>query len=114
MQQQQINDLEVKAIKPVGINSSNGASDSFSMDQNIPNPFDGVTVINYHLPQSAGSAYMVVYDLSGKQVADFTLQKDAPSLCISSEKLAAGIYIYSIIADGKIMDSKRMVVTQKK
>ncbi|MEO6306049.1 MAG: hypothetical protein ABIP51_23075 [Bacteroidia bacterium] len=41
------------------------------------------------------------------------IEKNSSSITITSEKLAAGIYIYSVIADGKIMDSKIMVVTQK-
>jgi hypothetical protein len=32
---------------------------------------------------------------------------------MTSEKLAAGIYIYSIVADGKVIDSKRMIVADK-
>lgn len=35
------------------------------------------------------------------------------SLTITSENLAAGIYIYSIVADGKVIDSKRMIVASK-
>lgn len=66
------------------------------------------------MPAGVMSVYMAVYDLSGKQITTFAInQKGASSVTITSEKLAAGIYIYSIIADGKVMDSKRMVVTQK-
>ena len=57
---------------------------------------------------------MAVYDLTGKQIVTFPINdKGASSITITSEKLAAGIYIYSIVADGKIMDSKRMVVAEK-
>ena len=57
---------------------------------------------------------MAVYDLTGKQLTTFPIeQKGSSSLTITSEKLAAGIYIYSIVADGKVVDSKRMIVAEK-
>lgn len=89
-------------------------TDGFDMQQNIPNPFTHETVIKYNLPASVNTAYMAVYDLSGKQLTTFALsQKGNASLTITTEKLAPGIYIYSIVADGRIMDSKRMVVADK-
>ena len=97
-----------------GINQLSIPADGFSMDQNIPNPFNGETVVKYNLPGSINNAYMAVYDLSGKQITTFPInQKGSSSITLTSEKLAAGIYIYSIVADGKIMDSKRMVVAEK-
>ena len=112
--QQQSNDLLAKTSDPTGINNLVSQTDGFGMDQNIPNPFSNETLVNYTLPQNTGNAYMAVYYLSGKQIRTFPLnQKGTSSLTISSEKLAAGIYIYSIIADGKVMDSKRMVVAEK-
>ena len=114
LQQQQINELVNNTSGITGINQMNNQMNGFSMEQNIPNPFSRETVVNYTLPQQTGSAYMAVYDLSGKQIASFPLnQKGASAITISSEKLAAGVYIYSIIADGKLMDSKRMIVEDK-
>lgn len=118
-QQEQIAELknELAALrneKATGISQSNAAVDGFALDQNIPNPFSNETVIPYNLPQQVSSASLLVYDLSGKQVAMYPItEKGAASLTITSEKLAAGIYIYSVMADGKILDSKRMVVAQK-
>ncbi len=113
-QQQQINDMQAKSSAVTGISNITGQTDGFSMDQNVPNPFSNETLIRYNLPQSISNAYMAVYDLSGKQITTFQLtQKGTSSVKISSDKLSAGIYIYSIIADGKVMDSKRMVVEGK-
>ncbi len=96
-----------------GISQLNSAADGFALDQNIPNPFSSETAINYTLPQQIKNASLIVYDLSGKQLTSFPLELSAKSISITSEKLSAGIYIYSIMADGKIMDSKRMVVADK-
>lgn len=42
---------------------------ALNMEQNEPNPFNGETVVRYTLPEQINTASMVVYDLSGKQVA---------------------------------------------
>jgi hypothetical protein len=112
-QKQLITDLQNKTSSATGLNQNTEIS-GFTMSQNEPNPFTHETVIKYNLPQATGSAYMAVYDLSGKQITKFALdQKGASFIMITSEKLAAGIYIYSIVADGKVMDSKKMIVADK-
>lgn len=113
-QKELINELLAKTNNATGVNQLNNANEGFALDQNIPNPFSQETVIKYTLPQQTKTAVLNVYDLSGKQITSFPLnERGASSITVSSEKLAAGIYIYSVVADGKIMDSKRMVVAQK-
>lgn len=107
-------ELMKKISASTGIGHLSEISDGFTMEQNIPNPFNQKTLITYNLPLTFNSAYIAVYDLAGKQLTTQQLtQKGASSVVISSEKLAAGIYIYSIIADGKVMDSKRMIIADK-
>jgi len=111
-QRQLINDLQ-KTSSSTGLNEINTA-DGFAMLQNEPNPFNGETVVKYTLPAEVRTAGMLIYDLSGKQVASFPItEKGSSSITITSERLAAGIYIYSIVADNKIVDTKRMVVAEK-
>ena len=113
-QQEQIAELLARTSGATGIQQAATPAAGFAMDQNEPNPFTNETVISYTLPAQVASAHMTVYDLSGKQVATFPIeQKGTASLTITSEKLAAGIYIYSIVADGKLVDSKRMIVSNK-
>lgn len=111
LQQQQINDLiSGKGTTGVGYNSA--GNDGFSMDQNVPNPFSKETVVKYHMPAQVSKASMIIYDLSGKQMKSIPLtQRGDASVSITADELAAGMYIYSVVADGKILDSKRMVVT---
>lgn len=112
LQQQQIEELLNKTT--TGIGSVNLGNEGFALSQNVPNPFSNETVIKYTLTAQTKSAALNVYDLSGKQITSFPLnEKGSSSITITSEKLAAGIYIYSIVVDGKIMDSKRMVVAEK-
>ena len=113
VQQKVITELQKKSGSTTGIGSMNSDIAGFSMAQNEPNPFTHETTVKYAIPQSVNNAYMAVYDLSGKQITTLSIDLKGSSLTITSEKLAAGIYIYSIVADGKIMDSKRMIVADK-
>ena len=109
-----INELQKKSDAVTGINSLNGSTLGFSMEQNQPNPFTAETVVKFVLPQQIKTASMVVYDLTGKQVTSFSLQdRGASSITLTATKLSPGIYIYSIIVDGALLDSKRMVVGDK-
>lgn len=113
-QKQLINQLLQKSSTTSGLDQNTMSANGFKMDQNEPNPFNGVTKISYSLPGSVTNAYLAVYDLSGKQIASFPIsERGSSAINITSEKLAAGIYIYSIVADNKIIDSKRMIVAEK-
>lgn len=80
--------------------------------QNVPNPFNEQTVIRYSLPRSTGAAFIAVYDLSGKQLMTVPLtEKGDASVTIQANTLSAGMFVYSIIADNKLIDTKRMVIT---
>lgn len=113
-----VNSLQKQLAEQTGgttaFNEIHSTSTDFILGQNIPNPFTNETVIKYTIPGNVNNATMLVYDLSGKQITSFPLtEKGNSSITITSQKLVAGIYIYSIMADGKIMDSKRMVVADK-
>lgn len=113
-QKAMIDQLSQKSSNTTGINSINPVETGFQMSQNEPNPFTHETVVKYTLPQTISNAFMAVYDLTGKQITTFPInEKGSSSITITSEKLAAGIYIYSIVADGKVVDSKRMIVAEK-
>lgn len=111
-QKQIIHELKRSTSQVNGIK----ATDSFisMMGQNDPNPFSTETTIKYSLPENTTSAYIAVYDLSGKQITTFPItSKGNGSITINSEKLIAGMYIYSIITDNTVMDSRRMIVLEK-
>jgi hypothetical protein len=111
-QNELINSLLKKEQSTTGIDV-NALNEDFALSQNEPNPFNGETTIKYKLPANTNKAVISIYDLSGKQIVSFPIEKDSSSTVITSEKLAAGIYIYSILADGKVLDSKRMIVAEK-
>ena len=82
------------------------------LEQNDPSPFTQTTVINYTLPESVGTAYLYIYDLNGTQLDCKSLVgRGRSSINLEAGSLAAGIYLYALVADGKVIDTKRMMIT---
>lgn len=108
---------EVENLRKTSTTTSIGElafNGGFSMSQNEPNPFSHETVVKYTLPQTVGTASLYIYDLTGKQITSYPItDKGSSSITLTSKDLAAGIYIYTLVADGKVMDSKRMIVSEK-
>ena len=114
--QKQVNDLKILIQSNTQINSSSlkatgNNSGSSIVLQNIPNPFSGTTVINYLLPQKFTNAQILITDKSGKTLKQFTLTASG-SVQFDATLLAAGTYNYSLMIDGKMIDSKQMILVK--
>jgi len=83
------------------------------LGDNFPNPAAGTTTIRYSLPSQVGAAMCQVYGLDGKRVATIVLNPSAGQgqVQLATGKLSSGIYIYSLVIDGKLVDTKKMVVS---
>lgn len=81
--------------------------------QNVPNPFNQQTNIQYSVPTISLSASIMVFDLTGKLIKTFpvTVFGNA-AITINGNELSPGMFVYSLIVDGKIIDTKRMILTQ--
>lgn len=79
--------------------------------QNYPNPFNETTYIEYTLPDNYGSPALYIYDMNGRQIDRFVLTDENDSVEIQAGQLAAGMYIYTLIVDGREIDTKRMILT---
>ena len=85
---------------------------AFSLSQNIPNPFTESTVISYNIPANVNRALLAIFDLNGKMLLQYNLVQGKNQLTIRGSQLPAGMYIYSLIADGAEVVSKRMVLSK--
>jgi len=57
-------------------------------------------------------AYLFVYDMNGTQKLKKSInERGESSVIIVGNNLIAGMYIYSLILDGVIIDTKRMILT---
>lgn len=82
--------------------------------QNHPNPFNGVTFIDYFLPSNSTNAFVRVTDNNGRLVQAFPInQTGYGQVELNCQNLAAGNYFYSLIVNSVVIDSKQMVITSK-
>jgi trimeric autotransporter adhesin len=83
-----------------------------SLEQNHPNPFGSETIIGYTLPDGSNSAALYIFDLTGKQVSVFgNLKTGKNELTITSAQLTPGLYHFSLVVNGVIIDTKKMILT---
>jgi hypothetical protein len=83
---------------------------SIVLEQNVPNPFAEQTTINYFLPESTGKAQMLFYNAQGKLIQSTELtQKGKGQLNVFASDLTNGIYTYTLVVDGKIVETKKMI-----
>lgn len=82
--------------------------------QNQPNPFTETTVIRYELPQGTRGASLQVFDMQGRRVMEKALPQgvEAGQTEIAGNTLQPGMYTYSLVVEGRVMDSRKMVVTE--
>ncbi|MBK9331096.1 MAG: SBBP repeat-containing protein [Ignavibacteria bacterium] len=84
----------------------------FSLSQNYPNPFNPKTVISYEI-RITSDAELKVFDVLGNEVAELVNEKQnagSYSVEFDGSGFASGIYFYSLIIDGVIIDTKRMIL----
>ncbi|MEP6514233.1 MAG: tail fiber domain-containing protein [Parafilimonas sp.] len=84
-----------------------------SLEQNIPNPFNHTTIINYTLPQTYSSAKIIITDKGGKTLKEVNVSGSGKgSLQIDASTLSNGAYQYSLYVDGKLIDTKQMILAK--
>jgi len=90
-----------------------GDFETVELFQNTPNPFNQATEISYVLPANVQRAQLYVYDLNGSQIKSFELtDRGRSSVTLEGSSLKAGMYIYTLIADGQEVATKRMILTR--
>ena len=104
-----------KSRKSIEITTSINTEDEvlLSLSQNNPNPFSTSTSIEVSVPEYVKAAALFVFDMSGKQIKCIDINERGIScIPISSEGLTAGMYLYSLIADGKVVGTKKMILVR--
>ncbi len=81
--------------------------------QNHPNPFNSKTTIKYSVANEISNAHILIFNMQGTLIKTFNiLEKGTGQITINSSELNAGMYMYSLIVDGKLIDTKRMILTE--
>jgi len=105
---------ESSASGRLGVSDGISASKTSAiLRQNRPNPFGEKTIIEYVLPETTTQATLFIYNVQGEQIKRFEIaDKHSKSLELNGNTLPAGLYLYSLLVDGKVVDTKQMVLTK--
>jgi hypothetical protein len=102
----------IKWEKPVwtGVNEKQ-EKPTFSVSQNFPNPFNGLTKINVYL-QNAGDLSLTVTNLTGQTIMRQEKTNISPGVTefvIDGSLLIPGVYFYTVKQEERSI-TKKMVV----
>ncbi|GHT62018.1 hypothetical protein FACS189451_05370 [Bacteroidia bacterium] len=87
-------------------------SEQSVLAQNTPNPFTNQTEIKYFVAPGVKNAYIYIFDMQGKLLQKINAATGQNSVTVQGSTLQAGIYLYSLVADGREVDTKRMILTR--
>ncbi|HTB05769.1 MAG TPA: tail fiber domain-containing protein [Bacteroidia bacterium] len=96
-----------------GTNSGTSATGQATLNQNIPNPFNTTTNITCFIPGQSGSASLLIMDMTGAIKTTIPITgRNSQTITINAGQLTAGMYYYTLLVDGKEVDTKKMILTQ--
>ena len=108
--------LEIEALKnntPASFNENKGGgTTTSSLSQNVPNPFGKETVIEFSIKETFDQAFIGIYNLNGQQLKKISIQKGQSQAIVNGEEFEAGMYVYSLVVNSRLIDSKRMVISK--
>lgn len=82
----------------------------FILNQNDPNPFTESTIITYNIPEEVNSAKIIFTNSTGVIINTIVIgEKGSGQLEVYASDLSKGIYVYSLVCDGKVVSSKKMI-----
>ncbi len=103
-------DLSTVNGQPSTVSSS---LSSASIAQNVPNPYNHTTSIAYNLPKQFSSAQIIVTDNAGKTLKSINVSGQGRGvLHLDASTLSSGSYNYSFYVDGKLIDTKKMILSK--
>lgn len=83
-----------------------------SLGQNSPNPYHTNTTIEYAVANTAKSAVVQFFNNNGQVINSVNVNVGKGQLNINTGDIPSGTYTYSLVIDGKVVDTKRMVITK--
>lgn len=89
------------------------AEDMPILSQNTPNPFDEKTIIHFYIPKGIQGASIKLFNQNGVVLRLFSISGEGPgNIEIEGGTLTTGTYYYSLMVNGRVFDTKTMVLTK--
>jgi hypothetical protein len=91
---------------------SSEVPEKFKLFQNYPNPFNSMTKLKFQMSKQ-GDVLIKLFDMTGKEVnviINGKLNAGIYEILFEANNISSGVYFYSFITDGKLIDTKKMVL----
>lgn len=82
----------------------------FVFTEPSPNPASSFTTFSYELPAQTRNAYLSIRNMLGSEINNVVLDRDSGKAVVNTDQLASGMYLYSLVIDGKISFTKKLIV----
>lgn len=107
---------ELKSTKVLGSSNSKSLlakNNKPILYQNAPNPFSEQTIIGYNIPVNFSTANICFFNLQGKMLLKKTINNGVGegSISLNANELGAGIYLYTLVVNNAVIDTKRLLIT---
>lgn len=94
----------------VNFTSDGSQSSHCVLNANAPNPFEDHTLITYSIPAEAKFAQIIFYNTLGQAIKIVDIShKGEGRLNVFGDDLKSGLYTYSLIIDGKLCETRKMI-----
>lgn len=99
---------EIRNQKSFAANEGN-----LMLHQNIPNPAKEKTVIYFNVPAGSIQASINIFSIDGKKIQSIDIHETGENkIEINCSEFPSGMYSYSLVADGKILETLPMIITR--
>jgi membrane-bound inhibitor of C-type lysozyme len=100
--------LNVNYSTTVGVNENNKSNAYIS--EAYPNPASNQVRFSCNLNTKAGQAKISIRNILGASIAELPLSNNDANVIFNTTDLKDGIYFYSLVIDGKILSSKKLII----
>ncbi len=76
----------------------------------FPNPSNGFSLVQYELPADAEHANLLLFDVSGRELRRFAVDKSSTRLMLPTAEFAQGTYFYALDIPGKGLTTKKVLI----
>jgi len=86
----------------------------FILEQNYPNPFNPVTSIKYQVLRNS-NVKLITFNITGQEITTLVNERKSAGtyeVTFDGSNLSSGIYFYTLFANGKRIETKRMVLVR--
>lgn len=86
------------------------SNEKISISSVYPNPASAYASIDYQLFRDTDNAKIILCNVLGNVVGEYTLIRDAKRLHISTLELNSGVYFYTLSVDGKSLVTRKLII----